>query len=509
MTATISPAERHQEIKFEDMVVSQLEHTITTPDLWKTRVRVVARTVDGTVDISKLCDGVNWAEQSTDDLANINTQAAMVGSITLKKPALRQYNKLLPPALSARVVNGADRFGALGVVVIAQLGYANHYMNLWAMRVGPGYNADAAETVTMSDGSWTLELADDLWTMAQTVADFKYTSGKKTRKSGWRCDEIAIDVCKRYRIPVRALAQGTAYFSLSTDQTHLTSPVSVITAAYGEETKRTGRTFIVRWGAPDSKHPFGALEVVPMRRNRNLMRLRKQLLDATLTRSQSPLFASIVEAHGTLGGTKGQTRKVTYTAMSEAGIRRFGWVRKTINFGHVSSELELQILAKRALAQRLTPVRTAELNHPGIATIRRGDAIHIDIPEEGYGEVTLTALRTPQNKSPKWLISALKAAEKSDPLMFDVADAAAAAAAAAASSSTQTPAGDANQPTLLPVANQGIAFVTSASHSVAAGSYAMDLQTSFIDVLDPREVRAQVDKAIRDWKSSHKPKAKK
>ena len=507
MAAATSAKQRHQEIRFEDMAVEPLEQTITTPDLWKTRVRVVARTVDGNIDISTLCDGVNWSDDSNDDLANINTQAAMTGSITLKKPALRQYNKLLPPVFSARVVNGTDRWGALGVVVIAQIGYGSHYMNMWAMRVGPGYNSDVGESISLADGSWTLNLADDLWTLAQTVADFKYSAGKKVRKNGWRCDQIAADVCKRYRVPVRTLAQGTAYFSLTQAQTNLTSPVSVITAAYGEETKRTGRTFIVRWGAPDSKHPFGALEVVPMRRNRNLSKLRQQLLDATLTRSQSPSFATIIEATGTLKGKK--AKKLTYTATSAAGIRRFGWVRKTVNFGQVSSELELQTLAKRALAQRLTPVRTAELNHPGIATIRRGDAIHIDIPEEGYGEVSLNALQTPKGKQPKWLISALKAAEKSDPSMFGLPDTTLASQeATAGNTSATTPAADANVPALLPIANQGIAFVTSASHSVAAGSYTMDLQTSFIDVLDPREVRAQVDKTIRDWKSSQKPKAK-
>ena len=496
MTATISAKQRHEEIRFEDMVVSQLEQTITTPDLWKTRIRVVARTADGPIDITTLCDGVSWQDQSTDNLANINTQAAMTGSITLKKPALRQYDKLLPPALSARVVHGTDRFGALGVVVIAQVGYGRHYMNLWAMRVSPGDTSSAAETITLADGSWSLNLADDLWTMAQSVADFKYTAGKKTRKQGWRCDQIAIDACHRYRVPVRALAQGTAFFSLPVGQTHMTSPLHVITAAYGEETKRTGRTFIIRWGAPDTKHPFGALEVVPMRRNRNLAKLREQLMDATLSRSQSNGFATIIEAHGTLSRKHGKTHKLTYTAISNDGLKRFGWVRKTIDFGKVSSALELRILAKRALAQRLTPIRSAELNHPGIATIRRGDAIHIDLPEEGYGDVTLNALQTPKGKTPKWLISSLTAAEKSDPSLFDL---------------TAPPPGskpDANLPALRPVANQGIAFVTSAAHSVSAGSYTMDLQTSFLDVLDPREVRAQVDKTVRAWKASHKPKPK-
>ena len=57
-------------------------------------------------------------------------------------------------------------------------------MNMWAMRVVPGYDADTAESVTLADGTWSLTLADDLFTMAQTVADFKYVAGKKTRKSG-------------------------------------------------------------------------------------------------------------------------------------------------------------------------------------------------------------------------------------------------------------------------------------------------------------------------------------
>ena len=197
----IPAKQRHEEIHFEKMVLAHLDHDIHMGDLWKSSVRVVARTADGPLDITTLCDSVSWQDNSTDDLKNINTQAAMTGQVTLKKPALRQYNKLLPPALSARVVHGVDRFGALGVVVIAQLGYGNRYMNLWAMRVTPGFGSDIAESISLADGSWTLTLTDDLWTIAQSVADFKYVAGKKIRKKGWRCDEIAVDVCRRYRDP--------------------------------------------------------------------------------------------------------------------------------------------------------------------------------------------------------------------------------------------------------------------------------------------------------------------
>lgn len=508
MTTKIPARQRHEEIKFENMVISQDEQTISTPDIWKTRIRVVARTADGNIDISGMCDGLSWSDQSSDSLANINVQAAMSGSITLKKPALRNYRNLAS-VFSARVVKGVDRWGALGVVIVAQVGYGKKYTSIWAMRVTPGYGSSTSESISLASGDWTLNLTDDLWTIAQTVADFKYTKGKVIRKNGWRCDQIAHDVCQRYRIPVRTLSQGTTFFALAASDTALKSPVDVITAAYNEETKRTGRTFIVRWGAPDAKHPFGALEVIPMRRNRNLYRLRQQLLDATLTRSQQTGFATIILARGQIKQRKGKTRKVTATVRSDPAIHRFGFVRKTIDFGTVNSETELRIMAQRSLAQRLTPIRTAELNHPGIASIRRGDAVHINIPEEGYSDAILTALQTPSQKhKPKYLVAALQAAEKADPSLYGLPDPTAAAAAASQSTST-TPAADANTPAITPVANQGIAFVTSASHSVSSGSYTMDLSTQFIDVLDPREIRAEVDKTIRDWKKANPPSSAK
>lgn len=516
----------HDEIKFENMVVPKLQQTISTPDIWQTRIRLFARGQltgggVGSVDISSLAQSITWQDQSTDDLANINTQAAMVGSLVMTKPNLRDYKKLgglvFPGAgesftarMNARGVGrGNAPPGAMGAVIICQCGYGNTYQNIWAMRIVPGYDSGIAETITLSDGSWTLNLADDLWSMAQTVADFKYTKGKTIRKNGWRCDQIALDLCQQYRVPVRTLAKGTAYFELSASDTQLTSPVAVLTKAYAEETKRTGRTFIIRWGAPGPAFPLGALEVIPMRRNRVLYKFRDQLLEATLTRNMDPTFCTVIEARGQLQVGK-TTKKITYAAKNGGAINRFGFIRKTVNFGKVSSHLELEILAKRALAQRLTPIRTAELNHPGFPTVRRGDAIHVNLPEEGYQETKLIAYDTITEKGKsKAYVAALRAAEKLDPTMFDKPDPKLAATATAdSSSSTDSAAADANTPAFLPVANQGLAFVTSAVHSASAGSYTMDLTLGFQDVLDPNEVRAQVDKAVRDYKATQK-KAKK
>lgn len=518
------------EQKYEKLATESLQTTVTTPDFWKTRIRVLARgtlsngTV-GTTDITRLCDSLTWQDYSTDDLHNVNTQAAMTGTIELRKQALRDYAKfagLLYPgageSYTARVGSlgvgpGVASPGALGGVIVCQVGYGGTFTNVWAMRVQPGPDNTVSETIEMSDGAWTLNLADDLWTLGQTVADFKYTKGKTIHKNGWRCDQIAHDICQQYKIPVRTLSKGTAFFALSTSDTQLTSPLHVITLAYQQETNRTGRTFIIRWGAPGKRFPLGALEVIPMRRNRVLYQFREQLTEATLTRSQQLDFATIIEARGQIQDGK-KTRKITATVQNKGAMKRFGWVRKTVNYGKVSSHQELVILAQRSLAQRLTPLRTAELTNPGIATIRRGDAIHINLPEEGYANKQLQAYSQPGSKQQhgKVYAAALRAAEKKDPSLFAMPAPSVSAqigSQEATTGDTTDGAADANTPALLPTSNQGVAFVTSAVHTVDAGEYTMDMTLAFVDVLDPARVRSEVDKAVRAYKASQKTATKK
>ena len=460
-------------------------------DLWKQDFRFSARVDGGTYDISSLVESVTWQDQSSDALANINTQCAMIGSITMRKPALHQYDKLLPAVFSARV----GHLGALGAVIICSIGYGGKYTPVWAMRCSPGENATVAETVGLSDGTWTLNLADDLWTIGLTKADFKYTKGKVIRKQGWHAHEIAADVCHKMKVPVKQLATGTSWFDLPTSATTLVSPLAVIVAAYQEETKRTGKTFIVRWAAPDSKNPTGALEVIPMRRNPSLLKFRDQLINAALTRSQAVDFATVIEARGYLKLASGKHHNITHLEINAAGVKRFGWVQKAVQFNAVESMGELVTLAKRVLAVRLTPIRTAELTHPGVATIRRGDAIRIDLPEEGYGQTIVKALATPTSGA------GLLAAEKKDPSLFGLPDPSLTAPVDPNAAAPAEPAADALTPALLPVADAGIAFVTSVVHAAAAGSYTVDMQTGFIDVLDPGQVKTQIDAATRAAKA--------
>lgn len=475
-------------------------------ELFKQRFKITAYVGGVPTDISGLLEQFTWKETSGDVFSAANTQFPLTGSMQLRKPALRQYGTLVASLFDATVSkNGVSRFGALGTVITCQVGYGKSFTSLWAMRVQPTADAGEAESVTLADGTWSLQLADDLVKASETVDDFKFTKGKKVKTRGWLAHEITVAVCAQMSIPIKQLVKGTAFVHLPAKDTQAVSPLLVIANAYQAETDKTGRTFVIRWAAPDKKHPMGALEVVPLRRNPSLLKLRTQLLDATLSRSQHPDFATVILGRAKLKGASGKDQNLTFLGRNDQAIRRFGWVHKIIDFKPVNSHLELQQMTKRALAMRLTPIRKATLSHPGIATIRRGDAIRLDIPEEGYAHINEAAFSTPKTGGiSKYTAQAILAGELADPSLFALPDPSVLAATGAANTDT-TKALTANTPVVVPVADQGIVFVTSVTHTVTSGSYTMDLETQFTDVLDPLTVKAQMEATIRAAKAASQP----
>jgi hypothetical protein len=496
----------HADVNFQH-VYSQSKNV----DLYKNNFRFEARVAGEKLDLSPYITEAQWSTASSDTVLTTNMgplTAPVTGSLSLTKPALQQYKQLVPPSLSA-VINAKthdDRWGAVGVVVDASVGWGRSYTPLWALTVANSGQGESAESVELQDGSWTLQLADPLTTLRTIQADFKFTKGKRTRKRGWTAHEITATVCKKYKIPVVRLARGTGHFELtaSTD-TQNTDPLTVIYAAYQKEMARTGKVFVIKWGPPSKRHPVGGLEVVPLRRNPNLLVMREQLVDAILTRDKSGNFCTVVKATGKLKHAKGKTKEISATVKSAPSIKRFGLINRNVDMGTVGSHAELKILAKRFLVQALVPVRTAELTHPGVATLMAGDAIRIQIPEEGYAPIDLAALETP---SPRHSSAALKAAEKLDPTLFAKPDQSLLTTGnttknSSSSSTGLIVAGVTNVP------DQGIAFVTNIQHTIQAGTYTIDVQTGFTDQLDPANVQEMVDLTLRKQKATKKKSTKK
>jgi hypothetical protein len=72
--------------------------------------------------------------------------------------------------------------------------------------------------------------------------------------------------------------------------------------------------------------------------------------------------------------------------VSKKGVQRYGYIEREQKYAYrVESKRELRLRAQRSLARSMRPVRLLEnFTHPGIASLRRGDAIRVSIPSEGY-----------------------------------------------------------------------------------------------------------------------------
>lgn len=453
------------------------------------------------IDISGLVEIVTWKDESADTLALVNMQPILTGTMQLRKP--KPEEGLPSPDIG------------IGDVVVCYYGFGSHFHPLWVMRVSPGDSGDA-QSLEMADGAWTLTLADDLVLVGRSLDDFTFKKGKKNKPTGHFAHEILASVARQYKIPVLRAAKGTHRFELDDTTTKGATPLSVISAAYQKESDWSGKVFVISWSAPTGAFPTGALQVMPMRRNDTLYVFKDQITSATLSANLKPDFATVITATAMLKHPSGKHKNVTVVVKSAAGIKRWGFVHKQYP-AHgdpaitVNSRKELEVIAARQLALQIGTLRTLTLNHPGIPFIRRGDAIRVDIPEEGYHglapkppakkkvdhEDESTKKEKTENRNNKRKTVAAAQATQSD------GSSPTSLASAANTSTASTTA------TLAPatIADPGIAIVTSVEHTVSSGSYSMTLATSFIDQLDPVNVQKALDAAQRAHKStkaSHK-----
>jgi hypothetical protein len=112
--------------------------------------------------------------------------------------------------------------------------------------------------------------------------------------------------------------------------------------------------------------------------------LRNQILDAEIVETHKNNYATVLTAHATIKTGKQEHRKVKVTVYDNDTVKRFGWIHAEQTFQGIDSVHELRNRAKHELAQRMHPDRTITLSHAGIALVRRGDTMELDIPEFGY-----------------------------------------------------------------------------------------------------------------------------
>ncbi len=250
--------------------------------------------------------------------------------------------------------------------------WGGKWREVWRMRL---YDQNKSIADTQS-----FELADSGRILQESIDTWHFTKNK-AKKKGWLCHEIVAEVARRYRIPLGKVAAGRHRI---TDISGEMSPMQVIQKAYAIERRGSGKRFVIRW-------QNGKLNIVPMRRNPLLYTLSTLIEDATIARDpRDEKFATAVTVRATVKKSKGGRKrdKIVLRYVNEKAVAQDGFIHRNLGGGEVKTRADAERKAKRYIAKHSVRKRTIQnIQHKGIAFVRRGDAIRVSLPREGlYGK---------------------------------------------------------------------------------------------------------------------------
>src|SRR5574338_256139 len=106
---------------------------------------------DDRVNLGGILESAEWRDEGT--FSNLNAIPVLRGQVVLRKPNL------------------SDPLNALdihdGHVIKCQVNWGGRWKELWRMRI-------IRSTLSIADGTWTLELADDLQLISKSTYDYKF-----------------------------------------------------------------------------------------------------------------------------------------------------------------------------------------------------------------------------------------------------------------------------------------------------------------------------------------------
>jgi hypothetical protein len=280
-----------------------------------------------------------------------DTQASLVGGLELRRP--------LPEHAGSLAVGSS-------MIVRCDVHWQSRWYRLWTMAI-------KTPESPLYEGTTSIELEDDLTRLDRDERDWIFRK-TKTRKRGYRCDEIAREVCRREGVRVGYLARGTKLQVLKKKRTR---GLAVIKEAYEEERKATGRKYVVRMRD-------GELDVLPLGRNSILFEFREQVEDASVSQSQKQRPVTVLVGTGrTKKGTK-----LRHTEQSLKVIARYGKVTKEKNYGRVEGLADLRSRVQRDYADEIRVKHTGEITVPLVPFLRRGDGLRWVTKEAGWHGAT-------------------------------------------------------------------------------------------------------------------------
>lgn len=293
-----------------------------------------------TLNINPVTEALEWADSG----------AVLQGTISLRRPD-SEKPRSLPVGRGHRIR--------------VRIRWAGDWFKLWEMRC-------LAPQVDLS-GAISVELVDEMDMARRSERDRLYRKDKGHPR-GWSADEVTRHAARRDGIRLGRVAKGKV--RIKRLRRRRASFLDIVRAAYQEETERTGRRFVFRYRD-------GLFEAVPYQRNRVSFVFGKDIVSGSVTREGSAKPITALTGVGRVGRGKGG-RKIRFTQTNRDVVRRFGYAHRTRNFGKVDSMDQLRAKTKRAYAKGLRVRKTASLTVPFTPFIRRGDAVMLDLPREGF-----------------------------------------------------------------------------------------------------------------------------
>lgn len=250
----------------------------------------------------------------------------------------------------------------------------HQWHTLWVMRLTqPQYQ--------FSNQTHVYQLQDDLQRLQRSKMTFRFKSDR-AHPHGWRVDDAIRHVCKRCNVEVGHVPRMSARVRKMTRVN--TSPLVVLADLLKRERTQTGKRFFMRWMG-------GKLAVVPFQRSKYLLLMGSYIIDGTIEEAQTDGFATVLRCVSTKDTGKGKDskghkkhkkKKLHTTVRSPAAIARYGTIEKVWHT-EADSIAELRRKGKRELARRAKPKEDFSFTHPGMPTLRLGDAVRVTNQEAG------------------------------------------------------------------------------------------------------------------------------
>ena len=252
-----------------------------------------------------------------------------------------------------------------------QWGDGTQWRRLWTMKT-----TDPEHQVY--EGMLNLTLSSELDVLTASRVAWKFRADK-THPSGWTARDMTLNAADRFNVTIGHLPDAT--YRIAQYCPKSASPEDIITWAWGQERRHTGRRF-------DIDSSTGVLNVTELVEPKYMLVFGAAMLDATLTEQMAGLASAVtaVATHKVKGHKK--DTKLRARIVNADRLARYGYIVRPLHApSNIQSNADLRDWATRRLATMFGQQKQLSFSHPGMPLVDRGTALRAYLPEADLDQV--------------------------------------------------------------------------------------------------------------------------